>query len=347
MARAEVAPSLAMPWSARLFDALPVSPAWAGAGISTLVLAAYFGVGAATGSLAASLFPVDSHMTMHYRITTVNALLLGFLPAAQVYLARWTRRHLDELSSLLPPDAGAGALEDAHRRRAGVFAGVIGCVTLPLMFMVLPTGSVLLESSYWTLTHAWDWFFVPVIGWLTGRFIHAVVVDAIGVSRLAVAIGSIDVFDQAPYAPFVRQGLLSALLAVIFLVIVLPLVGVKLISAESTAIAMVALIVTATAALLLPVGGIRDRIRQEKSVRLLAVRSAIRASDLAIREGRAAQDDVARLPGLLALETRIEGVREWPFDTGSLLRFGLYVALGLGSWLGGAAVERLLDYALR
>jgi len=28
------------------------------------------------------------------------------------------------------------------------------------------------------------------------------------------------------------------------------------------------------------------------------------------------------------------------------LRFGLYVALGLGSWLGAAAVERMLDMAL-
>ena len=104
---------------------------------------------------------------------------------------------------------------------------------------------------------------------------------------------------------------------------------------------------TATTALLLPVGGIRARIRQEKRVRLASVRSVLRASDLAIREGRAELDEVARLPGLLALEARIEGVCEWPLDTGSLVRFGFYVVLGLGSWLGAASVERLLDYALR
>jgi hypothetical protein len=28
------------------------------------------------------------------------------------------------------------------------------------------------------------------------------------------------------------------------------------------------------------------------------------------------------------------------------VRFALYVTLGLGSWLGGAAVERLLEFAL-
>jgi hypothetical protein len=220
-------------------------------------------------------------------------------------------------------------------------------VILVLMFMVLPAGGRLLESSYWTLAHFWDWALVPVIGWLTGRFIHALIVDAIGMSRLAAAIGSIDLFDRAPYAPFVRQGLSSALLAVIFLVIVSFLAREKVITAESSAITFVALMATATVALLLPVSGIRQRIRQEKRVRLASVRNALRASDLAIREGRAELDEVARLPGLLALEARIEGVREWPFDTGSLVRFGFYVVLGLGSWLGAASVERALDYALR
>ncbi len=46
------------------------------------------------------------------------------------------------------------------------------------------------------------------------------------------------------------------------------------------------------------------------------------------------------------LDARLESVREWPFDAPSLVRFALYVALGLGSWLGAAAVERLLDFIL-
>jgi len=54
----------------------------------------------------------------------------------------------------------------------------------------------------------------------------------------------------------------------------------------------------------------------------------------------------AELPGLLALETRIAAVREWPLDASTLLRVGLYVTLGIGSWLGAAAVERLLDRVL-
>ena len=39
-------------------------------------------------------------------------------------------------------------------------------------------------------------------------------------------------------------------------------------------------------------------------------------------------------------------MREWPFDASALLRFGLYTAVGVGSWLGAALVERLLDTVL-
>jgi hypothetical protein len=39
-------------------------------------------------------------------------------------------------------------------------------------------------------------------------------------------------------------------------------------------------------------------------------------------------------------------VREWPFDAPTLARFLLYVAIPLGSWIGGALAERLLGAAL-
>ncbi len=52
------------------------------------------------------------------------------------------------------------------------------------------------------------------------------------------------------------------------------------------------------------------------------------------------------LPSLLAWEARIDAVREWPFDTPTLVRFSFFVLIPLASWLGGAVVERLLDLAL-
>jgi len=42
--------------------------------------------------------------------------------------------------------------------------------------------------------------------------------------------------------------------------------------------------------------------------------------------GPCADSATSRLPGLLALESRLESVRESPFDVPGLLRFALYVA---------------------
>ena len=57
-------------------------------------------------------------------------------------------------------------------------------------------------------------------------------------------------------------------------------------------------------------------------------------------------DATLRLGALAAYRQSVESVREWPFDTPTLLRFLLYLALPLGSWLGGAIVERALAWVI-
>ena len=71
-----------------------------------------------------------------------------------------------------------------------------------------------------------------------------------------------------------------------------------------------------------------------------------RNEDLMAGSGTEAAEAGAKLPGLMVMEKRIESVREWPFDAPTLTRFFLYVAIPLGSWIGGALVERLLGAAL-
>ena len=63
-------------------------------------------------------------------------------------------------------------------------------------------------------------------------------------------------------------------------------------------------------------------------------------------EGPGAADAALRLPGLLAMEARIEGVSTWPFDISTFLRFSALGLLAVGSWLGGAVIERLLGLAV-
>ena len=104
-------------------------------------------------------------------------------------------------------------------------------------------------------------------------------------------------------------------------------------------------ILSLTAAfLVIPVRGIARRIGVEKERELVRVRAAIRA-----RRGAGDADPEAtaeRLAPLLAYEARIERVREWPFDGSTLLRLAAYLSIAVGSWLGGAVVERVVDLAL-
>ena len=103
----------------------------------------------------------------------------------------------------------------------------------------------------------------------------------------------------------------------------------------------------AAAAFILPVRGLRRQIRARKAEELARLQEEIRLDrDLVAQRGADSGDAGARLPALLAFKHEIESVREWPFDAPTLTRFFLYVAIPLGSWVGGALVERLLGAAL-
>ncbi|HSJ99262.1 MAG TPA: hypothetical protein VLC53_19460, partial [Myxococcota bacterium] len=91
--------------------------------------------------------------------------------------------------------------------------------------------------------------------------------------------------------------------------------------------------------LVLPLRGARDAIAAAKRAELEAVREALRAA-------RAQYPGARPFADVLAWRSFVDSVPEWPFDAPTLLRFALYVAIPVGSWLGGALVERLVDALL-
>jgi len=97
----------------------------------------------------------------------------------------------------------------------------------------------------------------------------------------------------------------------------------------------------------LPVRGLRCQIRARKAEKLAQLQFDIRHNEeLMAGSGTQAAEAGAKMPGLLAYMNQIESVREWPFDAPTLTRFLLYIAIPLGSWVGGALVERLLGVVL-
>ncbi len=333
------------PLLVRLFEALPVSPAWIGVGIAAALFALYFGVEIATGELAAVLDgTAPAHIRTDYRTGSICVLILAYLATALAYHERWDRRNLELLRPALAPGAAASLVLRPRRAR---WAGVVGVLALAGIYVgSAAQPGLYFEGDFWVFVHAWNLGIALVIGWLAGHFVYALVADSRNLSTLAARLGPIDLLDLVPLAPFVRQGLRSALHAVVLV----SLISLLFIDAGRIGwylFAQAFVLAAAVAGLVLPVRGVHTRIRQEKRVRLAELRAEIRADERALRGDEAEAERAARrLPALLALEARIDAVREWPFDASSLTRFALYVAIGLGSWLGAAAVERMLDAVL-
>jgi hypothetical protein len=162
-------------------------------------------------------------------------------------------------------------------------------------------------------------------------------------SRIGREAIEIDLLDRTRFRPLVRRGLRSVLMLAIGAALSSPLALAPW--KPDTWLAFMPLAASVAAcALILPLRGVQERIRAAKDAELDRVRERIR------KQRGALQGDAAAAGGplaeLLAWEERIERVREWPFDAPALLRFGLYLAIPLGGWLGGALVERVLDVFL-
>ena len=250
---------------------------------------------------------------------------------------------------LLLPGAGsaldqASAALDVRRARRAAW---IGLLIFPLIVLSVDRDPGLyVRGVYWTPEHAFNWAFGLMalwnVGWLTSYQLQY----ARRFSVLARAIPRLDLFDRRPLAPFALQGLRSALLM---------LLGIAILSLHAADQGFAWLLGVggpialglAAAALVLPVRGVRDRVQRAKREELERLRQAIQGDTDALADSAIAKRAGSLgLADLLAYRQYVESVREWPFDAPMLGRFALFTLLPLGSWLGGALVERVLGSLL-
>ncbi|MBW2315789.1 MAG: hypothetical protein JRH10_16575 [Deltaproteobacteria bacterium] len=167
------------------------------------------------------------------------------------------------------------------------------------------------------------------------------------IARIVSCIESIPLLDRAALAPFAHVGIRHAFYwaAASSIVSLLALDFVRL---APLLVSVAVTLAVATAALFGPALTVHRRIRAAKEAELVRLRERIAsACDVALAsDGANAEAGAAVLPGLLAWEARVSAVREWPFDPSTWLRFGALVVLSIGSWLGGAVVERALGAVL-
>jgi len=280
----------------------------------------------------------------------LQAVMMGYAPAASAISLRGALRDLEDLRGTLELSAVEFESERQAltRFRPGsllVAAAIGGAVGLALPFY--PAGWVdgvrpglgdpifawaLLRSTVMLGLYAWTIYFEVE---LARRF-----------SRIGERLARVDLLDLTPLRPFARRGLRSVLLWVV-LSVLLSLLFLAPWSA-APALGFLALVfVLAAALLLLPAWGIHQRILTAKQAELGRIREVMRVGRSGLLDSAGAG---AAPPGhfadLVAYEARVASIPTWPFDISTLVRFALYVALGLGSWLGAAMVERFVDAAV-
>lgn len=276
--------------------------------------------------------------SLSLRATATLFVLAAFVPVAHLYLRRWTAQHLAALRA-----SYGEAISSVQSAPPGIGAGIVGAAAFFLLFMVIPNlagGSPVLSFQLIAAVISG-----MVFGWLAGRFLVCMLKDSMQMSRLARALPDLDLLDLSPLSPFVQQGLKCTLLTMIVLVFTSHLFIAPGNTVIGSTVFLLIWIGLTLVVFTLPVLGAHERILAEKQSQLDAIRSEIRDAKMQLvdhRDGNAGN----RLSALLDLESRLERVRAWPYETSTWLKLGLYVLIGLGSWLGAAAVERLLDSLL-
>ena len=328
-----------LPWSVRLFASAPVPPP-----VSAVLLTAGFALAAGLYSRAFGL----PFLAPFVEIDLLQITMIGFTPAATVYALRGAERDLAELRPLLRPEAdAAGAGLDRVfllSRRWLVVSGLAG-IAISLVLLFSPASWQSGRPPVGDPIFAWAAFRSSVLGWLVARTVLIELAVGFGFSRLGERDVEVDWLDQGPLRPFARKGLRSVFLLLLFslffsLFLLEPW-------GRVTAIPMLVLFPALCGfALLLPVSGVHRRLARAKAEELARVDSALRAEAEANLTPIGVNPVGARLANLVAYRGLVEAANSWPFDLGVWLRFALYVSLGLGSWLGGALVERLIGAAL-
>jgi hypothetical protein len=319
-------------------------PAWAvGVAFSAAILLVVAGAQALSGGLERTGTDVIGDRDL--RVGLMLTLIAGYTPVARHYLLRATQRNLDALHRALGPRA-APALDAPARWPRAALAWIFPLALPAIGISVDRDPGIYFRPGFWFVGNAWTWLVSPWCLWCLGRHVIA----TIGVSRrfsaVAAALPDVDLLDRGWLAPFANQALSASLLwllpAALFAVnLVDEAFLTAVLAITSTNFAMVA------TALLLTTRGVRRRLSEAKSRELAATGAALRGDDGALAGSLlGARRERPSVADLVAWARFVGELSTSPFTQASRLRFVLYLALPLGSWLGGALVGWLVERVL-
>jgi hypothetical protein len=312
-------------------------------GVAIGVAALYLGSAALFADL--SVFEDGSGRFGGVRLARFNGalgLVFAYLCASLWLGQRWVRYDFHDLRKVVEASTETWAAWVEQVRspgapglmRAALLGALAGCV-----IDFIGGRSSYDTTGIWPGHIVWIWILNPALFAMMGMQVwasawRARIYQELG-RRARVQLGEI-----GPLAPFARAGLRIALLWFVGT----SLASLLLVDTDAPVLVGSILVVTtaiAVASLLAPSRGVHERLRDAKRQELGWLRTEIARAAGALRLGDA--QGAAQLPALLAWESRVAAAPEWPFDTSTWLRFALFLLVPLGSWLGGALAERIVD----
>ena len=325
-------------------------PAILGLIISTALLLLLFLQELLLGRLTVLFGPLGSPRDL--RLAIIHCLLAGYLPSACLYLWRGMRQTAAELEGILKPDddapLAASAMHLSNELPVGtkslVLAGLLG-VLLTVLLPFLTAETAAWDPSTWYPEVWWHRLLGLFAGWWFGWFVLAIWVASTQSSRLAARIQRLDLLDLSPLSPFVKQGLLTSLLAVG----AATLLSLFLLEPGQWPVVVISVgfaLPLAIIGLLLPVLGAHRRIREAKEAELEWTRERIRRASSFVYK-LSAPESPGQLGDLYAYQQLIRDVPEWPIEGSALLRVTLYLGIPVVSWFLSLLIENLLDFVFR
>lgn len=285
------------------------------------------------------------------RIALTVILLTGFIVGGAAYSHREDIRDAEVLSSLLPSPSEYRPLVDRLRNTVHSRAWLGSIAAVPLGLLIVtgqnPWKPYLLSREPWNHDLLWALMSNVFLFAILGRRVVETVETNTIFAQLEGALRHVDLLHPEELVRCGRRGLRAAFLWIGGSSIA-SIIFVDQQFSWLIGLVLAATVSVGTGAFLLPLRGLHRRIRDEKDAELERVRDAIhRNRETLLGTDSEAAAAAMRMPGLLAYEHRIASVNEWPIHTHEIVRFGLLMLLGLGSWLGGALVGHVVDFLLR
>jgi hypothetical protein len=332
--RAPLAAANIVPFEQRLFERSPVGVLPTAIGIFVMFMASFEGLAFVTG------YPLADQLSLSPREGAWPAAVLSLMAAVALGMQRYTRlKDLEDapaLSRLMPCDlSNVMRVETAVRRRLlwGSLSGAIlgGAAS----FVAVPDGVL----QRFPMVFLWFTFTMASLGALFGR---GGVMTRVSARHFADRIDLDLKIDLLRINELSVIGRSSARTSLIWFTVA-AVICLFFASGHAPALVIGTVAIAAGMGLWIFFGSlerVHRRIHAAKLAELDHVRHAIADARLqAVHDHEAA----TRLHGLLAYETRIEAVHEWPFDQMTLLRVGTYVLIPAIPWFGEALVNYLVE----